>query len=94
MAQKKTWIVKWMPHGDDIKDGCHYFRGDNNRAYESYEEAEERAMHVASESQRFVGVFELVEAVPIEVGGRAVTRTPKAATRRAPAKKKAAGRKR
>lgn len=79
MAQKKTWIVKWMPDGDDI-DGCKYFRGDTNRAYETFEEAEERAMHVANESRRFVGIFELVAAYrpPLNVEKVLITGTGKA----------------
>ena len=59
MAEQKVWIVKWMPEGDDI-DKCRYFRGDNNRAYETLEEAEDRAEEVAHQGQRSVGVFELI----------------------------------
>jgi hypothetical protein len=57
-TQEQIFIVKWMPDGDDI-NGCKYLRGDTNRAYETLEEAEERAMHIANEARREVGVFAL-----------------------------------
>lgn len=92
-TQEKFWIVKWMPEGTDISsDGCRYLRGDTNKVYETIEAAEERAMHIASEARREVGVFELVAAFRpplnverVEVRGKGQAQPRK----RAPAKKKA-----
>jgi hypothetical protein len=57
-TQEQIFIVKWMPEGHDI-NGCQYLKGDTNKAYKTLEEAEERAMWVANESRREVGVFAL-----------------------------------